>query len=87
MPASAQLDDADPARAAFLRGRRLVAQSSLAYRLGKGQQVVAARLRGFVDSQPDHLPAAWRGQRPRMPLAEVIAVRFSLGGEWPEDSR
>jgi len=87
MPASAQLDDANPARAALLGGRCLIAESGLAHGLGEGQQVVAARLGGFVDSQPDDLPAERRGQRPRMPPAKVIAVRLRLGGEWPEDSR
>jgi hypothetical protein len=87
MPASAQFDDTDPARAALLGGRRLIAEPRLAYGLSEGQQIVAARLRGFVDGEPDHLPAARRGQVPRMPLAQVVAVRLRLGGEWPENSR
>lgn len=57
---------------------RVVCQSGITHRVRKRQQVIGARLRLLLDCDPDHFPAAGRGQRLSMGLAEVIAVWFDL---------
>src|SRR4029453_3520536 len=47
-------------------------------RVGKRQQVVGARPRLLLDSEPDHFPTTRRGEGLRMVLTEVIAMRLNL---------
>lgn len=54
--------------------------------VGKGQQVVGTRLlRGGRHGQPQYFPAAGNCQRISVLLAEVVAVRFGVGGQRTQD--
>ena len=58
--------------------RAVVRQPRVTYRVGKGQQIISARFRLFLDGQSDHLPAPGRRQGLGVRLAKVIAVRLDL---------
>ncbi len=66
-------------------GRRIVGQACVADSVSESQQVVRGRLRLLLNRESDHFPPTGGGERLRMRLAEVVAVRFDLVGQGPKD--
>ena len=68
------------------RAGPLLRAGRLAYGVGQGFEVVAAGpRRAGVVGEPDDLPAARRGEPLGVLGAQVVAVRFGVGGERAED--
>jgi hypothetical protein len=56
-------------------------------RIGQGEQVIRARLVGCGrHGQPQHLPAPGHRKGVCVLLAEIVAMRLSVGGQGAEDS-
>jgi len=66
-------------------GRRIVGQACVADSVSEGQQVVGGRLRLLLNRESDHFPPTRGGERLRMRLAKVVAVRLDLVRQGPED--
>jgi len=66
-------------------GRMIVGQACVADSVSESQQVVRGRLRLLLNRKSDHFPPTRGGERLGMRLAEVVAVRFDLGGQGPKD--
>src|SRR5918996_1449529 len=76
---------ADLVHPGSVRGLRA---GGLAYRVGEREQVVTARPDARrIRSEPDDLPAPWRHESLGVLRAQVVTVRFGVGGQRPEDRR
>lgn len=66
------------------RARLLGTGCRFAYGVRERFEIVMARLQGVrIGCEPDHLPAAGRYQPFGMLAAQVVAVRFGIGGQRP----
>jgi hypothetical protein len=66
--------------------RQLVDAGRLADGVGERLQIVSLRYRrGELPCMAKHVPAAGHGQPHGMLLAQIVGVRFSEGGERPDD--